>query len=267
MRITVKPELLRWARIRAGEEPESLAQRFPKYPEWESGDAQPTLKQLEAFAKKTHAPIGYFFLSKPPDEPLPIPDFRTVDRSLLGQPSLNLLDTIYLCQQRQEWYRDFMRMEGEDTLSFVGSANLAEGVELVATRIRREMNFDLEERRAIPTWTDALRHFIKTVDALGVLVMVNGIVGNNTRRKLDPNEFRGFALVDDLAPLIFINGADTKAAQMFTLAHELAHIWLGQPALSDSRLNSIPSHAIEAWCNRVAAEASRSDRRLARGVS
>jgi len=256
MRIAVKPELLRWARIRAGEEPESLARvrRFLKYPEWESGDAQPTLKQLEAFAKKTHVPIGYFFLSKPPDEPLPIPDFRTIDSSFLGQPSLNLLDTIYLCQQRQEWYRDFMRMEGEDTLSFVGSANLAEGVELVATRIRREMNFDLEERRAIPTWTDALRHFIKTVDALGVLVMVNGIVGNNTRRKLDPNEFRGFALVDDLAPLIFINGADTKAAQMFTLAHELAHIWLGQTALSDSRLNSIPSHAIEAWCNRVAAE-------------
>ena len=256
MRIAIKPELLRWARIRAGMEPDFLLQQFPKYLEWESGDAQPTLKQLEALAKKTHAPIGYFFLSQPPDEPFPIPDFRTINSSLLelDRPSLGLLDTVYLCQQRQEWYRDFARMEGEAPLSFVGSANLAEDIELVAARIRGALKLDLEERAALGNWTDALRRFIAQADALGVLVMVNGIVGNNAHRKLDPDEFRGFTLADDLAPLIFINGADTKAAQMFTLAHELAHIWLGQTALSDSSPTSIPSRKTEAWCNRVAAE-------------
>ena len=127
-------------------------------------------------------------------------------------------------------------------------------IEAVAAQIRRALRLDLEARGAAAPWTEALRDFIEAADALGVLVMVNGIVGNNTHRTLDPDEFRGFALVDDIAPLVFINGADTKAAQMFTLAHEFAHLWLGQSAVSDSQPSTLPAHAVEAWCNRVAAE-------------
>ena len=145
-------------------------------------------------------------------------------------------------------------MEGEDPLPFVGSATPAGSVKSTAAQIGAVLGFNLEERRGAATWTDALRRFIEQADALGVLVMVNSVVGNNTSRKLDPEEFRGFALADDLAPLIFVNGADTKAAQMFTLAHELAHLWLGESALSDVEATSEPSHAVEVWCNRVAAE-------------
>ena len=253
-RIQVEPRMLHWACERARIEPTSLAERFPQLPAWERGERQPTLRQLEAFAKATHTPVGLLLLPEPPEERLPIPDFRTVGDEPIGRPSVDLLDTLYLCQQRQVWYADFTRMTGGRPLEFVGSAHLAHEIEAVAEDIRETLGFSLEERRRLPTWTDALRRFIEQADAAGVLVMVSGVVGSNNRRKLDPGEFRGFALVDDLAPLVFINGADTKAAQMFTLAHELAHIWLGESALSDSEARHVPAHEVERWCNLVAAE-------------
>jgi Zn-dependent peptidase ImmA (M78 family) len=165
-----------------------------------------------------------------------------------------LLETIYVCQQRQEWYRDFARSERESPLQFVGSASLSSSVETTADSMRRALNFDIQERRQLPTWTNALRRFIEQADSSGIMVMCSGVVLNNNYRPLDPDEFRGFALADDLAPLVFINGADTKAAQMFTLAHELAHIWLGQSAVSDAQASQISGNDAERWCNQVAAE-------------
>ena len=254
MRVEIKPELLRWARERSGIDPAALAHRFPRLDTWERRESSPTLKQLESFAKATHTPIGYLFLQEPPIERVPIPDFRTAGNERIGHPSPDLLDTVYLCQQRQEWFREFARSGGEEPVPFVGSANLTSGVEATAAAIRNALGFGVEERRQIPTWTDALRRFIEQADALGVLVMVSGVVANNSRRKLDPGEFRGFALADNFAPLVFINGADSKAAQMFTLAHELAHIWLGLSAVSDAQASQVPAHEVERWCNRVAAE-------------
>jgi Zn-dependent peptidase ImmA (M78 family) len=253
-RVAVEPALLRWARERAMLDVAQLAKRFPKLPQWERGETQPTLRQLEAFARATHAPIGYLFLPRPPVERVPIPDFRTMEGVTVSQPSPDLLETIYICEQRQEWYRDFARAGGEEALPFAGSLTVDADVIAAADVIRSTLGFDLERRAALPTWSDALRDFISQADNLGVLVMCSGIVGSNTHRKLNPQEFRGFALADPFAPVVFINGADTRAAQMFTLAHELAHVWLGESALSNSEARAVPAQALERWCNRVAAE-------------
>jgi Zn-dependent peptidase ImmA (M78 family) len=254
VRVEVKAELLRWARDRAGFTVDDLLSKFPKLEQWETGEIQPTLKQIESYARAVYAPVGYFFLPAPPEEPLPVPDFRTMAGREMRPASPNLRDMIYACQERQDWFRDNARTAGNDRLAFVGSANLQSPIVETAAAIRRALSFDLERRRKLATWADALRLFIREADNLGILVMCSGIVMNKTHRSLDPEEFRGFALSDDLAPLVFINGADTKSAQMFTLAHELAHIWLGQTALSNTTATSQHQNAVETWCNQVAAE-------------
>lgn len=253
-RVAVEPALLRWARERAGRSEEDLRGRFPRLRLWERREAQPTLKQLEDFARATHVPLGYLLLPEPPVEKIPIPDFRTIAGQEVGEPSPDLLDVLYLCQRRQAWYGEFARSVGEEPRSFVGSASLDDPVEETAGRMRELLGFNLEARRRCSTWTEALRIFVEQADASGVLVMVSGVVGSNNHRRLDSAEFRGFALSDELAPLVFVNGADTKAAQMFTLAHELAHLWLGETALSNVGPASAPVQRVERWCNRVAAE-------------
>jgi len=246
--------VLRWAAQRARLHDGDLTARFRKWPLWLSGEAQPTLKQLEDFARLTHTAFGYFFLSEPPALALPVPDFRTLRDEALAEPSSALLDTLYLCQQRQNWYRDHARMHGLPALPFVGSASVQEVPEAVAQRLRETLGLSTEARRQMPTWTDALRQLIAKAEDAGVMVMVSSVVGSNSHRKLDVGEFRGFALADGLAPLIFMNGADSKAAQMFTLAHELAHVWLGATGVSDTQAGQVPEQRTERWCNQVAAE-------------
>ena len=252
VRVPVRPAMLRWALDRSGMRSDS--KRFERFSRWADGDGQPTFRQLEEFAHAVHAPLGYLFLPEPPVEDVPIPDFRTIgDVPVIG-PSPDLLDTIHAAQRRQDWYRDYAVDRHLDRIDFVGSLTVDAAAVSSATTVRELLGFSVETRRQFRSSDDALRRLIDAAENIGVLVMVSGIVGGNTHRILDPEEFRGFALSDPWAPLVFINGADTKAAQIFTLVHELAHLWLGESALSDAAMTSTSQNEHERWANQVAAE-------------
>ncbi len=252
VRVEVPAALYEWAIDRSRVDREGLARRFPKLETWLASETSPTLKQLEAFARATHTPIGIFFLTEPPVDAVPIPDFRTIGDRTVVRPSADLLDTLYQCQQRQEWFQDYAQANRFDPVTFVASCRLDSAVADAAVHMREVLSFSIEERGS--SWGAAFARLREHAEDAGVLVMVNGVVGSNTHRKLDPDEFRGFALVDPLAPLVFVNGADTRAAQIFTLAHELAHLWLGESALSDVALDVESTNVAERWCNQVAAE-------------
>jgi Zn-dependent peptidase ImmA (M78 family) len=222
---------------------------------WEQ-DGQLTMKQAEKLAKTTNTAIGYLFLSEPPREQLPISDFRTIGSEELQHPSSELLDVIYQTQRQQDWYRDYQLSIGADPLPFIGSADLNTSIISLAQDMRKELDYSVAESKSAKDWQDALRQLIKAIEKAGVLVMYIGYAGTNTRRTLEVAEFRGFALSDPLAPLIFINGKDAKPAQMFTIAHELVHLWLGESGVSKLEKTFSPEGAqqIEFFCNQVAAE-------------
>ncbi len=254
-RVAVRPEMLRWACERAGYDVDSLAHRIPQLPAWERREKQPTFKQLESFARVTHTPLGFLFLAEPPEERLPIRDLRTLGHRP-ARPSPDLLDTIYAMQRRQDWLRE-EHLEGEaESLEFVGNARLGDEPMAVGQEMRRIVGLDEGWAGEVPSWEAAVSALRRRIEGLGVMAVVNGVVGNNTHRKLDVAEFRGFALTDRRAPLIFVNGADAKSAQMFTLAHELAHVWLGSEGEGISGFEGIfPGDSrIEKFCDQAAAE-------------
>ena len=167
-RVFVNPEILQWASQRAGLDVGDLLPKFPKLQDWFEGSLAPTLKQLEAFARTTHTPIGFFFLPKPPDISLPIPDFRTMGGDARPAPSPDLLETIYLCQQRQDWYREYARLYGEKPISWIGQGTVDADIVTTATTLKKLIGLDLLQRQAVPTWTEALRQLI-SVDRKSVV--------------------------------------------------------------------------------------------------
>jgi Zn-dependent peptidase ImmA (M78 family) len=244
-------------RERAGLTREDLAEKLATTPAkvsaWEI-DGKISFKRAQDLARSVHAPVGFLYLPDPFPLDLPIPDLRTIADASRTRPSLALLDTIYEAQRRQEWYREYLIAQGEEPLDFVGSISRNSSPDGAARRIRDSVGFQSEIRARSATWEQALSLQIEQIENSGVLVMRNGVVGNNTHRALSVDEFRGFALADKYAPLIFLNGADSKAAQMFTIAHELVHVWLGESGISNLEQTYAPALDVERFCNTVAAQ-------------
>lgn len=225
---------------------------------WMSGNATPTVNQLVKLSSKLEVPFGYFFLAEPIDDTPAIFAHRTVQNSAISRPSRNLLDTLDSMQAIQDWMRQDAIDHGDTPMPFVGSWHLhhTDAMELTAA-IR-------EQLALTTTWYRPESHYLTSDKAFtmlrkhcteaGIIVMLNGTVGDNTHRPLDPHEFRAFALIDEYAPLIFINRADSINGQIFSLAHEIAHIWLGKEEIYNDEYQQADNSPIEVLCNAVAAE-------------
>lgn len=249
----INSNLIEWAITRAGFSLKDFFVKNPKVQEWITGNKHPTIKQLEDFTHKVHVPFGYLFLNEPPQEELNIPFFRT-GRGEVNKVSLNVYHTIQMLQERQAWLTEYLIDSGYDNLQFVGSFDKRGNYKEIVDDIRETLHLQEGWASEFKTWEDTLDHLTKKIEEIGVIVTFNGVVGNNTRRKIAVEECRGFVLVNEKAPFLFINSADAKAAQMFTLIHELAHIWIGKSAGFDNDDMLPANDPVEMLCDKIAAE-------------
>ncbi|MBS4050917.1 MAG: ImmA/IrrE family metallo-endopeptidase [Methylomonas sp.] len=249
----INTTMLTWARERTGIAVSDFARKCgvsaDKLCEWEAGRRPLTFKQALTYAEKAHIPFGYLFLVQPPVDELPIPDLRTVEGQANRKLSLELLDLIKLMQQRQEWYKDYLQLQLVGPNTIVGRFSVSDGVNAIVHDMRTALGVGNHPQRG--SWEDYYRDLVNRIESVGILVMRQSDVGHYTR-PLRVDEFRGFALADNYAPIIFVNHADALGARLFTLIHELCHIWIGQSGISDASTQTHREEEI--LCNAVAAE-------------
>lgn len=251
--VVIGADMITWAINRAGFELQEFSALVPRVQEWIDGTKKPTVKQLETFSKKVHLPFGYLFLPEPPKEKLPIPFYRT-NNTPAEKVSVNVYDTILLMQQRQDWLKDYLKENEFEALSFVGKYQNRLNVQEIVADIRRTLALNESWASNFRTWQDALDHLVNVIEDRGIITVFNGVVENNGHRKILVDECRGFVLVDKMAPFMFVNNSDGKAAQMFTIVHELAHVWTGKSAGFDFRKLQPANDPNELICDKVAAE-------------
>jgi len=249
----INKEIIEWAIIRNGNSLEEFYAQNPNVESWIKGEKNPTVKQLENFTHKVHVPFGYMFLPKPPNETIPLPFFR-IGKKNTNKVSLNVFHTIQIIQDRQNWLTEYLEELNFPDLDFVGKYSIKNSYIEIVNDIRNVLKLELDWASRHNKWEEALDYLTNKIEEAGIIVTYNGIVGSNTHRVIDVNECRGFVLVNNKAPFLFINSADAKAAQMFTIIHELAHVWLGKSAGFDNA-NLLPADdPLEILCDKVAAE-------------
>lgn len=251
--ININVGMLNWAILRAGIRPDELVSTLPKVSGWLNKTSQPTIKQLEEFANKVHVPFGYLFLPGPPKESLPIPFFRTTGKrsSLI---SLDLFDTLMSVQRRQDWLVEYLGEQGAEPLPFAERFTAKNSYQTIVKDIRETLDLRTDWVMDLATYEESLSLIAHKIEEIGITVIFNGIVENNTHRALKVDECRGFVLMHKLAPFLFVNAADSKGAQLFTIVHELAHIWLGKSAGFDFEKLLPADDPVELLCDQVAAE-------------
>jgi len=259
----ISPKMVSWARERVQLTPEILAQKMSvsleKIKAWEREVKQeyPSFNQAISLSNKLHIPLGYLYLAKPPVENVPLPDLRTIANRPFENPSADFIDVLYDAYRKQDWFRNYLVGEHVSELEFAGKFTVDDEPKSIASDMRETLRINDDLRQLSSTWNQFFTALVRRAEDSRILVLRNSIVFNNVYRKLDVNEFRGFAIFDKIAPIIFINTGDYQTAQIFTLIHEIAHIWIGESGISnlDFKLKDNQQRVkVDSVCDSIASE-------------
>lgn len=256
----VNGKMITWGRERSTVALDDFASSFGVKPErlreWESGKERPTINQAKALAKRLKIPFGYLFLKKPPEELPHVPDLRTIGSAERTSFSPDFIDVYQSSLLKQQWFKEYRLREGFPKLPFAGLFNRRSAVADIVASIEDYLQVSFARSEANDD-RKFMTLLVDNAEKLGILVFRSGTVGSNTHRLLSVDEFRGFAIHDEYTPVVFINTQDSRSAQVFSLMHELAHIWIGEDGVSNYDTGVVAHSSIstvESKCNQVAAE-------------
>lgn len=251
----VSPDVLTWVFQKAQNSPIPL-KSVPLLQAWIDGSKTPTFSQIEAVSTETKIPLGYFFLNTPPEESIPLLQFRTVNSEQYKDPSRNLIDTIHDMERIIDWTKNAMIDSNSEPNEIVGSQRSVKDPFILANYIRKVLGLNIYWSIHSHSAEESFKTLRDRINTVGVIVMQNGTASGNSKRPLDVDEFRAFTIIDNYAPLIFINARDSQNAKLFSLLHEFAHICLGVDSLFNENHWICPSNnsVLETLCNAVAAE-------------
>lgn len=255
----LNPNLIVWARKRAQlslpEVAHAVKANEDQVRSWEQGTTRPAFSKAMVLAKALRVPFATLFLSNPPQSDIQIPDLRTVGSSSRNMLSPDLRDAIQAAMLKQQWFATRMAEEGRPKKKFIGAFDLETPPSKLVPHILKTLGLGPASYTEVSDSSEYLRLLVTRAEDAGILTLRSGVVGANNKRRLSVKEFRGFALVDPLAPLVFVNTNDAKVAQVFTFVHELVHLWIGVSGISDTSGASTTEDAIatELFCNSVAA--------------
>lgn len=250
----ITPNILKWARESARMTEETAAAKISvnvdKLKEWEEGISQPTIRQAQTLAKSYKRPFALFFLPEIPKDFQPLQDYRKSGSKSLSTASIFIIREI---QQKQSWISEVNEENNEDKLSFVGKFTINDNPEIVADSILNTLGIIPANYKT----DNPIKEWIDKAESNGIFISRTSFI--HSRLKLDSEEIQGFAIADTFAPFVFINSDDWNTPQLFTLVHELAHIWIAETGISNDIEPEIKNkdkfHPVELFCNEVAANA------------
>ncbi|WMM14379.1 ImmA/IrrE family metallo-endopeptidase [Staphylococcus saprophyticus] len=253
-RISIKSNVLKWAILKSNKDFKIIEEKFPKLKSWLSNEMNPTFKQVQSLSSFLNIPFGYLLIDTPPKEDLELLKFRTLNSQEDDNPSRELIDTINDMKTKQSWMKNYLIEEGYDSNHIVNRLNINQNTTYLADKLRELIDLPInwyEYQR-----TNVYKYMRNKLSYNGILMMQNGIAKNNTHRPLNVAEFRAFCLIDEYAPLIFINTKDSENGKIFSMLHELAHIGLGTESIFNDETYKVQNEytKIEAKCNEIAAE-------------
>ena len=254
----VTPSVIKWAREKSHYPLYTAAKKTgvpaDKLKEWEQGTSLPSLAQAKKMSQVYRRPLAAFYLPHPPrDFPL-LKDFRTVEGKApeYNPPLVFLMRHI---QERQAWLSQYLQEQGYNKLPFIGSLSVKSSAKTAAQNI---INTLWENKKQYSEVVDSTRNagtllsrWINQCERKGIFICRTSHL--NSRNPVPVKEARGFVISDPYAPFVFINSKDSDSAKLFTLLHELAHLWLGSSGVPDHFLTSYKNNT-EAFCNQTAAE-------------